>query len=297
MAAMSGVALGASRRLRAWSTTPVPSLVLMAAKLLVLYAWIAGGIPCLPDAYLPFLTVLDRLPEGIWTRSFWGTLFVAASLALWLDRAVRPASFACGACILLSVLASRPLYSNSTLSVGLLLVLVSLQSREQGAWMFRTQLGLIYLGAGLNKLLEPDWRSGRFFGFWTREVLERDGITSLAEQFPGDALFVALGAYTILAELTLGLLFVVPRWNRVGVWVGLALHGSMLVFTGGELSWVFLYAMSCAYLCILREPPEPPHSGLARLLATPARLAAIACLFFVVAAWFQPLRGPWRQLF
>ena len=72
-------------------------------------------------------------------------------------------AFLLGMSLLLSVLASKAYYGNNKTFCGLMLVLASLHQPGQSPWMLRLQMVIVYFGAGLNKLLDPDWRSGVFW--------------------------------------------------------------------------------------------------------------------------------------
>lgn len=301
-APLSGAPARASWSPVACHGTALAPSVLLAAKLLVLYVWIVG-VKFAPDVHLPFLPFLDAVPAIPGARTLATLVFGAASLAILLNHRVRLASFTCGALVLASVLSSRLAYSNSRTFLGLLFVWIALQDpalRDLGGrWMLRAQLALVYGGAGLNKLLDPDWRSGRFFEHWTLEVLELPRHASAAALLPEGLLWSGLGWITIVAELGLASLFAATLWRRGltpwAVAAGLGLHTGMLVYTAGEISWVFLYAMGAAYLCLADPPPRDPR-GLAerlhRALLRPVPVLALAALFFAVRHQFFPLNGP-----
>lgn len=278
---------------------------LLAAKLLVLYVFAVGGVRVRPRPRVPFHPAFDAIGDSPLWDAF-PLLFAGLALALFFNRMVRAASLGLGLIILLSVLSSRLYFSNNNVLFAVTLMLIGLQERGPdgegpgpNGWMLRAQLALIYLGAGLNKLLDVDWRSGRFFEYWTGEILGLGWYGRAAEALPPLALSQSMGWLTIGVELGLAAAFAVPRWTGPAVAVGLAFHAGMLAFTGGEISWVFLYGMTALYLTVVRWPsPAPREAGPAaspRPLSrrrTPARFEPL--LYFSLATGFFVVRGLFR---
>jgi hypothetical protein len=230
--------------------------LLLAAKLLVLYALVHRSVFWDRAIFLPFVELLDPL-RGLVPPAVPRAVFLTAGAALLLNRAVRPASAACGVVILWGVVASRPAFSNSVVLLGCLLLLLGLGEAGRPAWLLRVQVVLVYLGAGLDKLLDPAWLDGAFIEFWTAEILTVAPYRALAGALPPRLASTLLGWLVIALELALAAGFAWPRTYRPAIAAGLGFHLGLLVFTGGAISWVFLYVMGVAYLAFVRWPSQP----------------------------------------
>lgn len=261
--------------LRLDGTALAPPL-LLAARLLVVYlslrTLLTHGLPVRRvEVFLSFIPVLDVLHGVAWLPVVSGVVFFAASLAVLVGWQVRTACVVLGLLVIGEILADRTAYSNSFFFFGCLLFLIGLQTWGRAPWLVRWQIVLVYVGAGLNKLLDPDWQSGQYVAFWTREVLDHTLFLEVAGWLPDGVLAQSLAWFVIAAELGLAVLFAVPAWWRYAIPAGVAFHGGLLVFTAGQLSVVFFFLMSVSYLAFVTWPDEPvavrvrPGTGAARL--------------------------------
>ena len=233
--------------------TRLPVPLLLSAKLIVVTLLATGHLWTLPDPFLPFLSVFDRIGDPVRFRTALQILFLAGSASLIFNRRVRPASFVVGATVLVGIASSRIYWANNTFFCGAVLTLIGLYASKRSVWLVRAQIALIYLGAGLNKALDPDWLSGQFFEHWTVVNLEHDLYTRAAALLPPMALSKLMGWATIATELSLFVGFIVPRWWPLAIWLGILFHASMTVFTG--ITFVlFLYVAPAAYLAFARWP-------------------------------------------
>lgn len=272
--------------------------VLLSGKLLALWLLVHRGPLWRPRVHLPFLEVLDRLGpaapvlQGAMTAAF--LLFTAALL---LNRVPRTSCFALGGMVLLAIAMNRTNFSNNSTFAGCFLLLLGLHEPGRPPVLLRWQIVIVYFGAGLNKLLDVDWRSGVFFEYWTHEVLALGTYMDLAALLPPLALSVATSWLVILLELGLAAGFAWPRSVPWAIGVGLFFHVGMLVFTGGEISWLFLYVMGAAFVAVAPWPTDDTAEdrrgarGLGvRLLTRPATYAVVATLLL-----WEPLPGFMRR--
>ncbi len=233
--------------------TPLPVPLLLSAKLIVVTLLATGHVWTLPDPFLPFLSVFDRIGDPARFRTALQILFLAGSASLIFNRRVRLASFVVGATVLVGIASSRIYWANNTFFAGAILTLIGLYASERSVWLVRAQIALIYLGAGLNKALDPDWLSGQFFEHWAVVNLEHDLYVRAAALLPPMALSKFMCWATIATELSIFVGFTVPRWWPLAIWLGILFHASMTVFTG--ITFVlFLYVAPAAYLAFARWP-------------------------------------------
>ena len=230
---------------------PVP--LLLAAKLIVVTMLVTGHAWTLPDPFLPFLPVFDRIGDPAAFRSALQILFFAGSVSLLVNRGVRVASLVVGLTILVGIASSRIYWANNTFFMGAILTLIGLYASERSVWLLRAQVALIYFGAGLNKGLDPDWLSGQFFENWAIANLQHDLYTRLASLLPPMALSKFMCWATIATEWSLFVGFAWPRLWPFAIWLGILFHAAMTVFTG--ITFVlFLYVAPAAYFAFARWP-------------------------------------------
>jgi hypothetical protein len=238
------------------SGTALPPSLLMAAKLLVLAYVLEGQLDGLPDGFLPFVSYLGHFNGSAYYRHALQAVIVGAGLALWLNRAVRASCLLIGSALLLAILSSQPYYHNNLLYIGLFFAIAALYDERLGSLLFRAQLAVIYLGAGLNKLLDVDWRTGAFVQDWLRPDHYESGSIYLhfASLLPGTTLSALFSWFAILTEFALVPLLLVPRFVPLAIFVGVSYHTGLVLITGGSTFNMFWYALVATYIALLQWP-------------------------------------------
>ncbi len=236
--------------------TPLPVPLLLTAKLIALAVILTFEWRALPDPFLPFLPIFDRLGSGPLFR--WGleaaVLFSAG--ALLLNRWVRPACLVMGSAFLVGILASRAFFSNNRMFVGCILFLIGLYEPRTGPWLVRLQVALVYLGASLNKLLDADWRSGQFFSYWSSIYVKEILYFRVASWLPHLMLARLLSWTTMVGELALSAGFLLRRLRVWAIWGGLLFHATLSILTHRTFG-LFTYAMPACYLAFVAWPQAP----------------------------------------
>src|SRR6185312_11695997 len=231
-----------------------PNLVLMA-KLIVLGLLLQRNLP-LSSHFLPFLPIFDRMGSPAVFHALLVLVFLSATAALFLSRWVRAASLVLGLTILISILASRPTFSNNLTYCGALLFLIGLQPTNDEPRLLRLQVVLLYFGAGLNKLLDPDWRSGRFFEYWFGHIHSHGWYLRFASHMPPLLVSKLMSWASICTELGLSVMLLFRNAYSAAIWIGLAFHTTMLVMT--NLTFRMYYFAACAsYLAFVTWPQAP----------------------------------------
>ena len=233
--------------------TPMPPNLLLMVKLLAVALLATGHVRILPDPFLPFVDGLDRLVEPQVFRGGLQTAVVVSALALLFNRAVRASALVLGGCLLLAVVSSKAYYGNNKTFVGLALVLAGLSDFDRPAYLLRWQLSLVYFGAALNKLLDPDWRSGLFFQHWAGERLRQPLYIAAAGLLPPLVAGKIMCWGTILAEAFAALGLLVPRLVPWALWAHVLFHVALLEFTGQTFT-LFFYGMQAATLAFVALP-------------------------------------------
>jgi hypothetical protein len=238
------------------SETELPDNVLLMAKVIALAFIATGQVRLLSWHFLPFLRVFDDLGTPAvfhWTLV---TVFLAAAAALFYNQHVRICCFVLGGVILISLLSSRAYFENNRTYCACLLILAGLCNRGQSPWPIRLQVVLVYFGAALNKLMEPDWRSGQFFAYWFGGIHHPDLWARVTAFIPAMPLAQFVCWATIITELILVAGFLAPRWYSWSIWLGAAYHTTLLLLMNSTFG-MFYYAMLASYLAFVDWPTLP----------------------------------------
>lgn len=238
--------------------TDLPPNLLISGKLLAFWLLVRRGPAWIPRVHLPFLQTFDQLgpATSVLERSM-AVAFLLFTVALLLNRSPRLSCLVLGTLVLTGIVMDRTTFSNNVTLAGSLLLLIGLHEPGRPPWLPRAQLVLVYFGAGLNKLLDPDWQSGVFFEFWTRSILEHQLYMELAAALPPLLLSKAMCWFVIATELLLAVGLALPRLYRWILPAGILFHVGMLVFTGGTVSWLFLYVMWAGFVAVAPWPDTP----------------------------------------
>ena len=237
------------------SGTALPVHLLVMAKSIAIALLLTNHVKLLPTPFLPFVPGLDSIPALAFQRTIQGVFLVSAATLL-LNRWVRLSSFLLGLSMLLGVLASKAYYGNNKTFCGLILLLTGLYEGSKSIWILRLQLVIVYLGAGLNKLMDPDWQSGLFFNYWATVKVHDPIYMALDRQLPSMLLAKGLSWFTIFTEIGLSVAFLVRRLFPWAIWLSLIFHAGMTYFTGSTFT-MFFYAMTASMLVFAPWPVEP----------------------------------------
>lgn len=240
--------------------TSLPPGWLLAAKLLAFAVFRGPRFLGAGPPFLPFVSILDWPGFAGWLAPLTAATFYVSFLCLCFNRMVRVACVAIAGCVLIHVAGHRLEYANNLMFAAVFLLLIGLYDPRTGLWPLRIQLALVYAGASLNKALDADWWTGRFFDTLMVDALGVRWYTAVAGSLPEHFVGAFFGVATMLAEATICTAVLVSRRGRAGVWLTLLFHASILVATGGQLSLPFTYgslAISAAFLFSSRHESTP----------------------------------------
>ena len=162
--------------------TDLPTNLTVLVKVLALVLLIVNHVRILPDPWLPFVPGIDAIPPMLFQRTI-QTVFVLSALAIVFNRRIRFFSLVLGATMLLAVISSKAYYGNNKAFCGLMLFLAGLYKPGTPNFL-QWQLAITYFGAGLNKLLDPDWHSGIFFENWSVNRLHQPWYIAVSSVLP-----------------------------------------------------------------------------------------------------------------
>jgi hypothetical protein len=223
-----------------------PPLVLIA-RLLAMLLLLRGESPFRP--YLPYVELLDRFPPdtlGLFMRV---ATDVGYLLTLFTPF-VRLGTGIAGSLHLVGLLGCRPCLSVAHTFVACLLLMIALSDRQTEGRLVRMQIALLYAGASLNKMVDPDWWNGRYFDALLIAHHQHALYTAVAEALPRGLLSTAMGVATIAVQAALAVCFVSPRAYTAGVLIGVVFHGAMLLLMQSTFG-PFFGSLLIGYLAFL----------------------------------------------
>jgi hypothetical protein len=263
----------------------MPPNLLLLCKVLAVAILGTGHFRILPYPFLPFIPGLDRLvPPAVFQNTL-QTVAVMAAAALLFNRSVRASALVLGACLLIGVASSKAYYGNNKTFCGLALVLAGLSDFDRPPYLLRWQLSLVYFGAALNKLLDPDWQSGLFFQYWAAEKLRNPVYIAVADGLPPLVAGKIMCWGTIAAEFAASLGLLVPRLVKYALWTNIFFQVGLLEFTGNTFT-LFFYGMTAATLAFVTwpEPGDVATKGPGGLAGVQRRLLFSSTFWLLATA-------------
>jgi hypothetical protein len=233
--------------------TILPPNLLLCAKLLTLSVYRGFVWRWFPGTFIPFVDALDYLRPALLVKAALQIALLAAAVSLFINWRVRAACIVLGATLLIGILASRPYFHNNVVFTGLVLLLIGLYEPRQQRPLVCYQVPLVYFGAALNKLMDPDWRSGQFFENWVMNVLHYRAYSHVSGLLPPLALSALLDWAAIVTEFSLAVGFLIRRTLPAAIVVGVVWHTTLLLI-GGSTFGIFYYAMLITYLAFIDWP-------------------------------------------
>ena len=236
------------------SELSLPPQIVLLCRLLALTLLLTNHQSQIQTPFLPFLAIFDSLPPAIFQYTLKAALVIGA-LGILFTRKTRAFATLTGITILLAVLSSRAYYGNNKTFAGLLLILSALSSQTGPPRLIQWQLALVYFGAGLNKILDPDWQSGQFFHHWATDRLGNPVYIWLSAQLPPLVAGKLFCWTTIAAELAIAVLTLIPRFHPAVIWSSGLFQSSLLLFTGDPFN-LFFYSMQASLFAFARWPEK-----------------------------------------
>lgn len=221
------------------------------SRLLIFYLLFIRGLTILPGPFLPFLPFPDISLSYPLFPVVLNIIYWISIAGIILNFQPKRFSFVLGLELIFVILSNRILYSTSLLFTVCIFLLIGLYSNGS-SWIFRVQIALLYLGAGINKLLDPDWITGQFFDNFSREIFEVKIYQLLAPLFSDMLIARLMGISVIITELVLGILILFSKKQIFPLVVLIPLfHLIMLLLTNGDLSISYFFIMAVSSLLCL----------------------------------------------
>jgi hypothetical protein len=207
--------------------------------------------------FLPYVRELEFLERRAGVQSFLKWAFRASLPIAFLPGGAKLGGLVGGSSVLAHLFLNRPSYSTASQAYAYLMLQCALRGRGMGSFPARVHLALVYGGAGLNKLLSRDWRSGRAFGYFSGVLVENPVYRWFERQVPPAWLAFAGAWATILFEMTIGLLYLWRPTAGLAALMGIIFHISCMCLTKGTIAWIYIKFSLCPAALLLGGRPKP----------------------------------------
>jgi vitamin K-dependent gamma-carboxylase-like protein len=211
--------------------TSLPANLLIVAKVVIACFIVFAEWHHFKSPFLPFLPFFDLVRPFELFPVVLHILFIFGSFFVLFNRYVRTGCLMVGLAVIIAILAARFEYRNHAVFASFILILIGLHNERHCFALIRLQVAIVYFGAGLNKVLDPDWLNGQFFEFWTHGRLKHAPFMLIASYFPPMMLSQLFSWVTIFLEFSVAIGFLIPRLYILSIWLGIFLHGSIMIFT------------------------------------------------------------------
>jgi hypothetical protein len=207
--------------------------VLVICKLLILLMLAYHFYGMLVDPFIPFLKPLDYFNQypGVF-ELLMKTSFTFFAVALFLNIKVRTACIALGIIVILQQLGTKPGFKNHIFVCGCVFLLAGLTNKKDGYWLLVWQLIIIYFGAFINKILDPDWHDGAFMHNWLFNARKNGPYIYLSGILPDNWLALFLSWSAMLSELIIGILLLFKKYRKHTFWLIVVFHTILYSVTG-----------------------------------------------------------------
>ena len=234
------------------SGASLPPNLLIIAKTIALVTLVKGnGRNDIQPVFLPFLPILDKLNPVLFQLCVKSAIVIAC-VGILMNCYVRLFCFVLAWALFAGILGNRITYSAATLFTSSVLIILALHATEQRKSFMNYQLAILYFSAGLDKLLQPGWRSGSFMQDWQGKLPE-SLLHKLVALFPEMTIAVVLSHCTIIAECLLFIFTLFRLLLPLTIWFGVMLHAMFSLMVGKTLGY-FLFVMPTAYLGLVEWP-------------------------------------------
>ena len=232
-----------------------PNILLMC-KLLVLLITAHHFYYKISDPFIPFIPALDGFNNypNIFKFTL-RTLFIISALALIFNIKVRSAALTTGCIVIISILASKPMFYNHTFICGCALFLAGLTNDKDPPYLLILQLSLVYFGASINKFLDADWWSGAFMDTWLGSARENPVYLYFRKALPELVLAKLLSYIAMFTEFAIAILILFKRTRHLTLWFIIIFHTTLFTLTSFRFGH-FIESLAIVLLAFLSIPKE-----------------------------------------
>ena len=230
--------------------------VLLMCKMLVYLMTAHHLFYKISDPFIPFIPALDYFNEypGVF-KYVMRSIYAVSGFALIFNIRVRAASLIVGLVVIISILASKPLFFNHTFICGCALFLAGLTNDKAPPYLLIYQLSLVYFGASINKFLDIDWWTGAFMDNWLGNARENPVYLYVAELMPSMVLAKLLSYIAMFTEFAIAVTILFKRTRLLTVWFIIIFHTLLFTLTSFRFGH-FIESLAIILLAFLNIPKE-----------------------------------------
>lgn len=207
------------------------------------------------DLKLPFLTSIYEIERHIELPLLIKTITLSGISLILFTRHLNFGSAFITIGILLAILGCKPCYSDSRVYTFCIFFLLTFYNRDIGTRFLRLQIIILYMGTGVNKLLDPDWQTGLYIDNWLLNKIEHPIYLHAATIFDNMILAMFLSWCVISIEILIALCFTNKKLFGIGILLGISLHTGT-IFSSNGVFGAFIISVFISYLVFIEWPKE-----------------------------------------
>lgn len=236
--------------------TVAPELVL-AVRMLAVYLLLTGEFPFNGNQgggrFYPLIELLDQLGTDEQFNLGVRMLFLSGIGLLLFSRFVRIGALGVGLAFVTGLLSCQICISVAHLFTGCVFLCTALSNHITGTDLVRFQLAVLYLGADLNKVFDPDWWSGASMETLLVTKHQIASYMKAASIFPRGFLSQMMGIGVIVLQISIAILLLRRATIIYAMLLALVLHLPMVLLMHMTFG-PFLFALVTAYGSLLTWP-------------------------------------------
>ncbi|MGG7663250.1 HTTM domain-containing protein [Dyadobacter sp. BHUBP1] len=234
----------------------VPELVL-AVRMLAIYLLLTGEFPFNGNQgggrFYPLIEWLGELGTDEEFNMGVRLLFLSGIGLLLFSRFIRFGALCVGLAFVTGLLSCQICISVAHLFTGCVFLCTGLSNHVTGTDLIRFQLAVLYLGADLNKVFDPDWWTGASMETLLVTKHQIASYIEAASIFPRGFLSQMMGIGVIVLQISIAILLLRRATIVYAMLLALVLHLPMVLLMQMTFG-PFLFALVTAYGSLLTWP-------------------------------------------
>lgn len=234
----------------------VPELVL-AVRMLAIYLLLTGEFPFNGNQgggrFYPLIEWLDELGTDEQFNMGVRLLFLSGIGLLLFSRFVRIGALGVGLAFVTGLLSCQICISVAHLFTGCVFLCTGLSNHVTGTDLIRFQLAVLYLGADLNKVFDPDWWTGASMETLLVTKHQIASYMKAASVFPKGFLSQLVGIGVIILQISIAILLLRRVTIIYAMLLALVLHLPMVLLMQMTFG-PFLFSLVTTYGSLLTWP-------------------------------------------
>lgn len=235
----------------------VPPELVLAVRLLSVYLLFSGEHPFNGNQgtgrFYPLIDILDSIGTNPQFDQGVKALYLGSIGVLLFTSYVRAGAFGVGILFLAGILSCQTCISVAHMFTGCVFLCTSLSNAETGTDLIRFQLVVLYVGADLNKISDPDWWTGASIETLLVTKHQIGAYMEVASLLPPLLASQVLGISIILLQMAIAALLCRRSKVAYATLLALLLHLPMVILMQMTFG-PFLFALVVAYGSLLVWP-------------------------------------------